>query len=333
MPLLTEAPGLGAHGLRVAALASALGLAGCSSPPFSAIAGLGARQAETAAPPSRPPPRPAQPRAADPVSADLAAYYARIESERRARGLMRTDDGSSDIPVSAARLAQIWTEVALHDEYLGTNRSQRGGPSVLRRWETPVVYRLEFGASVPAATRGADRARVESLVTRLSEAARHPMRLLPVGTPGGNFHVLVLSEAERREIGPRLRALIPGIDEAAVRLVTDMPRETFCLALAFARGGGAVYTEAVAVIRAEHPDLTRLACYHEELAQGLGLAADSPRARPSVFNDDQEFALLTALDLLLLRLHYDPRLRAGWSEREALSHVYAIASELAAGES
>ncbi|MCB1395117.1 MAG: DUF2927 domain-containing protein, partial [Rhodobacteraceae bacterium] len=111
------------------------------------------------------------------------------------------------------------------------------------------------------------------------------------------------------------------------------PRETFCLVMAFSRDGSAAYSEAVAIIRAEHPDLTRLACYHEELTQGLGLASDSDRARPSIFNDDQEFALLTDHDLLLLRIHYDPRLRPGMTEATARPLIFTIASELVAGES
>ena len=37
----------------------------------------------------------------------------------------------------------------------------------------------------------------------------------------------------------------------------------------------------------------RRACVHEEMAQGLGLGNDSETARPSIFNDDEEFALLT----------------------------------------
>ena len=45
-------------------------------------------------------------------------------------------------------------------------------------------------------------------------------------------------------IGPRLQQLVPGIDGSAVRLVTEMPRETFCMVLAFARDGSAAYTEA-----------------------------------------------------------------------------------------
>jgi hypothetical protein len=315
------------------ALATAVTLGGCADLRFTRADQPAPGTVAPSVAGTRPPVRPEGRGPVDPVSADLAAYYGRLEGERRARGLMRTDDGTRDVQASAGRLAQIWTEVALRDEYLGGNRTQRGGASVLRRFETPVVYRLEFGASVPAAMQVADRARVGELVARLSEAARHPMRLAPAGSEAGNFHVLVLTEAERHAIGPRLRQLIPGIDDATVRLVTEMPRETFCLALAFARGGGAVYTESVAIIRAEHPDLTRLSCYHEELAQGLGLAADSPLARPSIFNDNQEFALLTRLDLLMLRLHYDPRLRPGMTARDASPIAFSIASELAAGES
>ena len=43
----------------------------------------------------------------------------------------------------------------------------------------------------------------------------------------------------------------------------------------------------------------------------MGLANDSPDARPSVFNDDEEFAFLTRHDELLLKMLYDPRLRPG----------------------
>jgi hypothetical protein len=312
-------------------LVMALVLGGCAGLTFPGAPAPAAQP--PAASPARPVARPAARAVVDPVSADLAAFYARLERDRRARGLMRTDDGTRDIPVSAGRLARIWTSVALRDEYVAADRTRHGGASVLRRFELPVVYRLEFGPSVPPSVQAADRARVADLVTRMSEAARHPMRLAPAGESAGNFHVLVLSEAERRAIGPRLRELVPGIGDAAVRLITDLPRETLCIAVAFARGGGSVYTESVAVIRAEHPDLTRLACYHEELAQGLGLAADDPSARPSVFNDDQEFALLTRLDLLMLRLHYDPRLRPGMSERVAAPIAFTIASELASGDS
>ena len=65
----------------------------------------------------------------------------------------------------------------------------------------------------------------------------------------------------------------------------------------------------------------------------MGLANDSPQARPSIFNDDEEFGLLTSHDELLLRMLYDPRFEAGMSAAEAAPIAREIATELLGGES
>jgi hypothetical protein len=74
-------------------------------------------------------------------------------------------------------------------------------------------------------------------------------------------------------------------------------------------------------------------CINEELAQSLGLINDSPKARPSIFNDNEEFALLTRQDELMLRILYDRRLRPGMTLQEAAPIVARIANELMGGES
>ena len=71
----------------------------------------------------------------------------------------------------------------------------------------------------------------------------------------------------------------------------------------------------------------------EEVAQGLGLPNDSPTARPSIFNDDEEFALLTTQDELLLKMLYDPRLSPGMTPDEARPILREIADELVGGPS
>jgi hypothetical protein len=81
-------------------------------------------------------------------------------------------------------------------------------------------------------------------------------------------------------------------------------------------------------IGAEADGLLRRACLHEEIAQSLGLTNDSPDARPSIFNDDQEFALLTLHDELLMRALYDPRLATGMEAEEAMPIVRDVLSEL-----
>ena len=107
-------------------------------------------------------------------------------------------------------------------------------------------------------------------------------------------------------------------DSAAVMsALHDTPLDTFCTAYAFSDPDRpSVYSAVIVLIRAEHPPFTRLSCVHEEMAQAMGLPNDSPEARPSLFNDDLEFALLTEHDAILLRMLYDPRLRPGMSAAE-----------------
>ncbi len=131
------------------------------------------------------------------------------------------------------------------------------------------------------------------------------------------FVILLLTEDERRSLGPRLEQLVPGIPASDVDLIRDLDRQNYCTVFAYSRGNSAVYARAVALVRAELPPMLRKSCFHEELAQGLGLSNDSPNVRPSIFNDDEEFALLTRHDELLLQILYDRRLRPGMTESEA----------------
>ena len=294
--------------------------------PQLVAASLALAVAGCAVPPDKAPLPDPEPQVTE-ASAAMRAHYARVESNLKAQGLLRTDGGTEDAPFGARQLADNFVRIALYDEYVstGTGLYARETKSRLRRWEMPVRFAVEFGDAVPEAQIRRDSAAITGYVARLSRVARHPMR---VTTGPANFHVLVLTEDERREIGPRLAELVPGIGQNAIRTIETMPRSTFCLVYAFSEGNAPTYAKAVAVIRAEHPDALRLSCIHEEIAQGLGLANDSPAARPSIFNDDEEFGLLTPHDELLLRILYDSRLTPGMAEDDARPIVEEIAAEL-----
>ncbi len=77
--------------------------------------------------------------------------------------------------------------------------------------------------------------------------------------------------------------------------------------------------------------LNREACYHEEIIQALGLHNDHPLVRPSIFNDDDEFALLTEHDERLLQMLFDPRLAPGMPAEEAMPIARQIAGEIMDG--
>ncbi|MBE2275129.1 MAG: DUF2927 domain-containing protein [Rhodobacteraceae bacterium] len=279
------------------------------------------------APIPAPPPVPVE----TPKSAAARAYFAQVQSALLSDGLLRTDGGGADAPYTSAMLADNFLRIALYDEY----SRQSGGfvraesRSILRRWEIPVRVELRFGASIAADRQATDRARVASYLARLSRITGHAISLVD---RGGNFTVHVVSEDEREALGPVIAAGMPGLSGQDIADMTNMPQTTYCMVYALSKGNSGAYTRAIAVVRAEHPDLLRQSCFHEEIAQGLGLANDSPRARPSIFNDDEEFALLTTQDELMLKILYDSALRPGMTLPQAAPIVDILARRLMDGE-
>jgi len=292
-----------------------------------ALAGCDAFYTERLAPPPpapAPAPEPPQ-RSADSIA--LERYYGRIESSLVSQGLLRTDGGGRDTPWDAEDLTRNFLRIATFEEYntLGEQIVQRQTESRIHRWETPVRLEVEFGETVSPVKQLKDTDAVRTLARRLAVATGHPIRAVE---GGGNFHILIVNEDERRALEPRLRELVPSITDSAVNTITALPRTSYCLVLAVTPRGDGVYTRAVAVIRGEHPDLLRLSCLHEEIAQGLGLSNDSPLARPSIFNDDEEFALLTSQDEAMLAILYDERLDPGMTGDESAPIVEEIAAEI-----
>ncbi|MBC6436830.1 MAG: DUF2927 domain-containing protein [Rhodobacteraceae bacterium] len=261
----------------------------------------------------------------------LARYYRGVQKRLLADGQLRTDGGGSDTPVTARSLAANFERIALFNEYrlTGGRFTQEQTPSILRRWRGPVRIQAHFGASVPREIQDRDRAILGIYATRLARVTGHPIRHV---YSGGNFHVLYLNRDEQRTAGPLLRQILPGIGDETIDEIIRLPRSIFCTVHAFSRADDdPVYIAAIAMVRAEHPELLRRSCVHEEVAQGLGLPNDSPVARPSIFNDDEEFALLTRHDELLLRMLYDNRLRPGMRPADAQPIVRRMADALLDG--
>ncbi|RDD71476.1 DUF2927 domain-containing protein [Paracoccus versutus] len=264
--------------------------------------------------------------AASPASRNMRDYLAGVEQALIARGRLRIDSGD-EIALTPEKLTDTFIEVALYDEYVreGGKLVSRPTPAPLRRWQQPVLLRLEFGDSVAPDQRARDRAEIAGFAARLARISGHPVA---VTGGAGNVAVLILNEDERRAVGPRLAALVPGIPPGDIAALRDLAPQNYCTVFAYSNGNSPVYAQAVALIRAELPPRLRRSCIHEELAQGMGLANDSPRARPSIFNDNEEFAYLTRHDELLLQILYDARLRPGMTEAEARPIVLQIAREL-----
>lgn len=260
------------------------------------------------------------------------AYYEKVEANYLGQDRMREDGGGPDTPFTTRDLVENFLAIAFFDEFAERDGAlvTGGGENRLHRWQGPVRVGVVFGTSVPQDQQEADRAAITDYVRRLARLSGLPMWL---NDRNPNHTVFILTPEERRAAGPLIRAVAPQTSAAALRSVTEMRPDIYCTAFTFNPGGRDVIDRAVTVIRAELTPKLRKLCIHEELAQSLGLINDSPKARPSIFNDNEEFALLTRQDELMLKILYDQRLRPGMTLAEARPVVEVIAAELMGGAS
>jgi len=253
----------------------------------------------------------------------LANYYQQMEQQLLSQGRLRQERWSSGL--DAQTLARNFMAIAMRSEYSlrGGGATHGGGAAPLRRWEQPIRLGVRFGASVSGTQQRRDLAAVQSVAQRLQRASGHPIRVVNANP---NFHVLVLNDQERANARAVLQQIAPGLSRAAQGAILRMRPNTFCMVVAIPGNNPADgYQQAIAIVRAEHPPLMRRSCIEEELAQGMGLSNDSPDARPSIFNDDEEFGVLTRHDELLLRMLYHDSLRCGMSAGAVDDYVEALA--------
>ncbi|MGF1501709.1 MAG: DUF2927 domain-containing protein [Paracoccaceae bacterium] len=258
---------------------------------------------------------------------DQSNDFARWDADLRAAGKLRADRAPIDAPFTEADLVQNFAKIGFGSEFeiVGGRYvplvQDRGAP--LTRWNAPIRYAL-FGS--PTAE---DAVQVRDFAARLTGATGleiEPDR----GEP--NLLVFFLDADGRRRVSRHFTA------EEEYRPLSDLYNAWVqdpkwpCAAEFYYHPPGtenayAIYF-AVVYIRDEVSGLSRRSCIEEEMAQTLGLARDDPTLRPSIFNDDEEFALMTDHDAALLSLLYDRRLRPGMTAEEAMPVLDRIAPDL-----
>lgn len=292
---------------RIGALAGVLALSACETP-----------EVPTSKPHARPDglvtEKPYEPSA---ESAALSRYYNRLQAQLLTQGLLRTGGGGVDTPYTERDISRNFERIAFYNEYVpgaGLQES-KDDPDLLRKWVKPVRIAIEYGKTVPEEIKEGDTASIRGYAARLSRVTGHDIAL---DDNAPNFHVIIASEDDRQDTVARVLALAPTIGAASRDIFENPPRKFYCFVMTFGRPGASYTLEkTIVLIRSEQPDLMRRSCIHEEIAQGLGMNNDSATARPSIFNDDNEFAFLTTHDEELLRLLYHPSLKPGMTLDQA----------------
>lgn len=234
------------------------------------------------------------------------------------QGKMRTDRNPTDVSFTNADLAQSFSIIMFHSEELNTltGTTEIGEEFPLMRHEGVFEYAIGNGATVQ------DREQISAFVQRISALTGLETRENPE-TDFVRIEFLdhdaridlgeTLSESQTWYFaGEDLKDGMPGLVCVAYTTLPDDVAES----------------RVLIIIRDELEGLMRQSCIEEEIGQAFGPNADYDKARPSIFNDDEEFALFTEHDALLFRVLYDPRLKRGMTKDEAMPIARKIIAEL-----
>ena len=269
----------------------------------------------------------------------------KVTAKLQSRGKMLTNRGRFEPLPDAETLAQNFRKAAFGEE---SNEAQelsgrdKKPPVHLRYWREPIVYQvLSLGGS------GRLQAQTDIFMNRLAKLTGHPISAIAPASdfpdaPEANVIIFQATDREMQRLiaadgpltrGPNTywRVVKEQLREALVRWrVYPSPCGVQRRSVTHPRSGqqmGETFFATVR-IRAEVPEAFLDACIEEELGHVMGIGFDHRELHPSIFNDDQVFALLTRQDELMFRILYDPRLSPGMTPDEAMPIVREIAREL-----
>lgn len=232
---------------------------------------------------------------------DWAAY----ERFAVAEGLHRMERNPADAPFTEEDLQRNFQHIAFGVEAM-LDQEAREVP--LRRWSGPVIYRVE-GEGVTQQ----DRAAIRAFMARMETLSGLEVR---EGRKGMNFLIFILDRRDRSEL-TRMFASLDGSGAEFLSEFIGQSDDAHPCRGTITSSDEAEIGFAAVLIKDETVGRLRQTCIEEEISQSFGLTNDHPEVRPSLFNDDQEFALLTEHDAALLQMLYHPILRPGMRREEA----------------
>lgn len=246
------------------------------------------------------------------------ALYARYTDTLTAAGRMRVEREPRDAPFTDADLVENFQRVAFAVESFN---GQEAGERTLRRWQGPIRYKVLTDRSV-------DTAAVDTMMERLSGLTGIEVERVD---EGWNLAVFFIDGRMRQGLARHLDGMEGEGAAHFAQALRVGDTVSPCHAGMFGDPRKGVIQAAYVIIKDETEGILRQACIEEELAQTMGLTNDDPRVRPSIFNDDQEFALMTAHDALLLRMLYHPRLKPGMTRAQAGPLLPGVIADLRRG--
>ena len=191
-------------------------------------------------------------------------------------------------------IQRAFNEVALKNEYQKTDLR-------IVKWQAPIIYQLSYEHLQGPIPLIEEMAKVQ--MKHLASITRHTIQPSNLkDTP--NFRIILTKDSYFKET----------IEKWSGPKMGYLAKESNCIA-SFKRNQNHEIIQASVVIPVDHAMSRGLlpACIVEETTQALGLPNDSDWVNPSIANDASKLDYLTGLDYVMLKLLYDPTIKAGMS--------------------
>ncbi len=180
------------------------------------------------------------------------------------------------------------------------------------KWVRPIRVYKQFDANISPAAE-------DFLGKHLDRLARLTGVSISNVTSRKQANFIIIFTRRKNYLNTALAQINPESGGASRELYERL-KTTRCLGIYRIREANAELVRAIIIIPVDSAlrggILNR--CIVEETTQSMGLPNDSNDAVPSVFNDQSELNNLSAQDVLLLRLLYQPALRVGMKRLDAL---------------
>ncbi|MEM7060654.1 MAG: DUF2927 domain-containing protein [Pseudomonadota bacterium] len=241
--------------------------------------------------------------------------YAGMADQLQDAGLLRTDRAPADAPYTAEEITRNFQRIAFSYEFQFRDGQVVNEPleKPLNRWAGLIRYRIMGD--------GVTQADIEDVARLTQEVSALTGLRFDASDGAHDMLITIASTKGRADIAEFFRSRQMFKYRERYEMWQASPTWVCGATMSGAKDGSDQLVYAHIFMGAELQGILRQSCLHEEIVQALGLTNDHPDARPSIFNDDQEFALLTDHDATLLRVLYDPALRPGMTKAEAMPIV------------
>ena len=252
-----------------------------------------------------------------------AEYWRKYQAMLTDKGLLRDERDPVDVPYTNKDLVRDFHAIMLQREYAkeGGDFIKNAAPRRLKKLDSEVRIDIRGGTVDPT-----DMEHIRDLMDRLNRVTGVS---LVESAEDPTIRLMILTRQERLAFARHV-SRSPRWDFIAKNVANDLG-SAVCGTYYSRDRRDRNRVDYIVVIPAEVTGILRRSCIEEELGQTFGPGADFDEARPSIFNDDAEFALMTRHDEDLLRILYDPRLKAGMTAEEAMPVVLRIVEEMRPG--